>query len=1032
MVNVKNFPSVELETIGQNRFKSLRLLSIYGFEAKDVLFITNEDKVYCFGQNRFGALGLGHKEENIESIQFNAYLSGQEVIDLSFGSKHWIALTSSGQCYVWGDNTFGQLGVKHVDNTLHPRLTEVIDSNVVKVSCGNNHSLALTSEGLLYGWGHNKFGQLADNKSDKHPKPIQMDISEPIKSIACGLNHSMALTSSGKVFIWGLANEGRLGICSNFRYYEPQLVNGLENQIIKQMVCGPNHSLLLSNDGHIYAFGDNSSGQIGNGSVDTQYSAFKVKSESTFKKVIANKVNDLSVGITTDDKYYIWGLTEAGKYLTPKEVIQELSCSSFYDIYAKYAKIKVTFNTITLKSDQKRLVQTQPKFNLSDKVWQQIQTLNQSSDTKKSTSNSGITSVSTISVKNNSEPLPNPMVDQLTIDNYLTDICKVRDKIKIKADLKKKIRLMNSGYFNRFIIFITTEDKVYCNGWNGYGCLGLGDHKNRMYDIVLNEVLSGKQLVDIASGFTHCIGLTRNGQCYAWGKNDNGELGLGNNLNYNTPQLIGGLKEEVVVQISCGAYHTLAMTIDGEVFAWGQNRFGLLADKTYADSNVPKKVIFDTKSKIVSICSSKVHSLALDANGQLFVWGINENGQLGRPRDKDKPHGRKATCNRPFLLKELKNIRKAVCGAKHTLLLTNNGRVYAFGKNDCGQVGNGTNNDQLTPFDLKNRMKIKDIICCPANDLSLAISEDNRYYIWGSVGNEKVLRPKLVIVTNERSVYDIYINCANSRILFKTLVVNEDSKYCINCQVDSRSKSLTESKCEYVCSVRDDKSDRQLSDGNDNGDHDMEIVDSIFNIVHKDAINNQINANLNQQLNASNLSINTDLQSLKTSMANMSLSNTLKNRLKESFNNPNDSDLKFIFDDQILYCQKGFIKFRNKKFWQKVKQTINDKNEIIISSLRFEVMQAFVRYLYELEPELSDATVFALQSMAKIFDEKELMDQCSQYIKHLESGINLSNVCSLYEKAITMGLTDLEKCCVEFASNNSLLTRLITSATKFK
>ena len=752
LIIYKNYFPV-LNAISDQRLKSNRLLTVYGFEGQEVMFANHEDEVFVFGRNRFGALGLGHKEDNIKSIEMNRFLTGKQIKNLSFGSKHWIVLTSSGQCYIWGDNTFGQLGAKEVKESFEPQLFEAIKHlNVVKASCGDNHTLVLTSDGLLYGWGHNKFGQLADNKADIHVKPIPIDICEPIKSMSCGLNHSMALTSSGMVFIWGLANEGRLGICNDFRYFLPQLIKGLKNIFFKQIACGPNHSLLLSTGGHIYAFGDNSSGQIGNGSVDIQYNAFKVKSELTFKRIIANKVNDLSLGITIDRKHYVWGLTEDGKCVTPKEVTEDTSGHSMFDIYAKYAKIKITFETIIEKN-------TDILLNVG------------------TNENEGQFSDKTID-------------DIISWHNF---------EIHSPGEsFRKRIRLLCKGNNGKWFILITKDDQAYCNGQNGRGCLGFGDNKPRFNQLVRNTSLSDIQLIDIGCGKSHCIGLTKNGICFSWGENFFSQLGIGyirdkrHNQRFFGPQMISVLSNKKVVQICCGTNHSLALTSDGQVFAWGRNTFGQVGDKSFFSLYFPVKANIDEKISAIS-CGS-CHSLALSVSGKAYAWGLNQHGQLGRPPNCDvHRYKNKAASHTPTTVRGIDfSVKKVVCGPHHTILLTTDGQVFAFGQNDCGQVGNGSTDHQFTPVLLNTRIKIKDIICYYGNNLSLAITEDDRYYVWGLAYNETILRPKLVHISDERSLFDIYLKNAKFKVLFKTIVLNEDNNYIIDMK-KSNQRMITKS-----------------------------------------------------------------------------------------------------------------------------------------------------------------------------------------------------------------------------------------------
>ena len=574
--------------------------------------------------------------------------------------------------------------------------------------------------------------------------------------------------------------------------------------------------------------------------------------------------------------------------------------------------------------------------NLSDKVWHKIQTLNKNINNCDTILDNNISSDNKLI---NSMTQVNNNCSEKTIED-LIDWNNLQIGNSFSVNFRRSLNVLFRDAYGLRVICIDNDDNVFSFGYNTYGLLGLGDTTNRMTAPVLNTTLSGKQVRDICIGYAHYVVRTKSGQCFAWGGNKYGQLGIGTFSNQCTPQLIAGLTHKKVVQICCGYDHSMALTSDTELFAWGRNTFGQLGDGTYRCSVLPIKIYID---KVISINSGRLHSLALNDAGQVYVWGMNEDGQLGRHYNCDIRDGRdKAMCNTPSLVNGLNCvIKKAVCGRDHTLLLTEDGHVYAFGRNDYGQVGNGSTISQFKPVCLNIRIKFKDIISENGNNLSLAISEDNQYYIWGLAQNKSALKPTLITISNERSIFDIYLKYVKFKTLFKTIIVTED-KYHI-------------------------ESKKSPDSGNFG-----------FGSGQKQNNNSGINLEENKSFfkcsDSSSASIDND--SVRTS-------NALANCAAQAFNNPNNSNLKFVCEDKVIYCQKGFIKFRNYKFWLKMKQKVND-NKIVVDSYRFEAIHQFLKYLHGLEPEPNDRTVFQLQSMATNFDEKQLMNRCFEYIRYLE------------------------------------------------
>ena len=150
VLNIKNFPLLESTLTDANDRKSVRLLCIFGCNASEVIFATNDDKVYAFGRNRFGGLGLGTDDENIDTPQWNTTLSDKQLSNIFCGFEHWIALTSEGQAYAWGHNDQGQLGIEGLKVTNKPlHIYELAEEVVVQMSCGAAYTMCLTAEGQV-------------------------------------------------------------------------------------------------------------------------------------------------------------------------------------------------------------------------------------------------------------------------------------------------------------------------------------------------------------------------------------------------------------------------------------------------------------------------------------------------------------------------------------------------------------------------------------------------------------------------------------------------------------------------------------------------------------------------------------------------------------------------------------------------------------------------------------------------------------------------------------------------------------------
>jgi alpha-tubulin suppressor-like RCC1 family protein len=236
-----------------------------------------------------------------------------ESFSISAGTNHSLALKADGRVYAWGSGASGRLG----DNTVTSKSSPVLvvgQSDFVAISAGSTHSLALKADGRVYAWGFNGDGRLGDGTTDVKISPVLVVGESDFVAVAAGLNHSLALKADGRVYAWGFNGFGELGDDTTDPKSSPVLVVG-ESDFVA-IAAGYNHSLALKADGRVYAWGNNSFGELGRSDFDDDITVDKsspalVVGQSDFVAIDAGL--NYSLALKADGRVYAWGRNNFGQ-----------------------------------------------------------------------------------------------------------------------------------------------------------------------------------------------------------------------------------------------------------------------------------------------------------------------------------------------------------------------------------------------------------------------------------------------------------------------------------------------------------------------------------------------------------------------------------------------------------------------------------------------------------------------------------------------------------------------------------------------
>ena len=181
---------------------------------------------------------------------------------------------------------------------------------------------------------------------------------------------------------------------------------------------------------------------------------------------------------------------------------------------------------------------------------------------------------------------------------------------------------------------LAEDGKVFSWGDGLYGRLGHGDGENQLLPKLV-AALVGKQVVQISCGGYHSLAVTASGAVYSWGYGDDGKLGHGNQEHQMLPKEVEALRGRQVTMVSAGGSHSLALTASGEVLSWGGGYYGKLGHGDEENQLRPKVVEALQGTRVVQISGGNIHTLALAEDGKVFSWGDGGNGLLGHGHERD-------------------------------------------------------------------------------------------------------------------------------------------------------------------------------------------------------------------------------------------------------------------------------------------------------------------------------------------------------------------------------------------------------------
>jgi alpha-tubulin suppressor-like RCC1 family protein len=741
--------SARFNSTGPMTFSSAVIASANSLYHSAVVLSTGA--TYVWGNNSYYECGVstGGILANA-TASLCAALSGYFAVDVACGTGITLILTSTGTVVALGTNLTGMLGNGSALNTTTQSSGAVVVTgltDIKAIGAGENHAYAIDGSGYLWLWGANTYGQFGNGTITTALVPVMIPMASTggygVIAASVGYGHTLIINTNNACMAAGLNYYGQLGMFTNMTTATanssfatvifPASSAGIPCETYPaDVACGMHHSIVLMANGTIRCFGLNDKAQLGLAGGGAPSGT--LTSLASYPPLVMTANTTVISAASYGNGTYVASASsidsagfDAFAAFSTRTFLTNNAWLSFYS--GKYSSASYIGSTTTIAGSTTYYgewlqLQLPAAITLT-----KLKMANYSNTPATGPnlfyvmgSNNGTTWVLLGTFKGRFNIYDGYGTYYLTPTtatySYFRIVVNSLIGISIEAGISQLLLYAGFAccstpvkpYQYRNVCSISASvnttyiEPVLGREMASYNSAGTNliavFTKVRSYGLF--EWASGEDIIGpISISDSTSVLVTKSGNVHTWGNNANGQLGNNTIVNSSIPigvSSFGSLANMSIIAIACGSLHTVAVDTTGKVHSWGANGNGQLGNNTVVDSLIPIAVSgfgYLVNAYIVKIACGYSHTVALDSTGKVYSWGYNNGGQLGNNGTSSQNQAI-LTSNYGSLYGI--NIVQIAAGYWHTVALDSTGKVHAWGYNGYGQLGNNTITNSSIPI----------------------------------------------------------------------------------------------------------------------------------------------------------------------------------------------------------------------------------------------------------------------------------------------------------------------------------------------